>query len=96
MDSSLSPLDNLSTSSDEIELVKAVYDYLADRQYPEKCTKNQKRTIRRKASQFEVADGEREGEYSLVCELLTLCLAIFKEVKLRYIMNKDEQTKILN
>ena len=58
MDSSLFPLDNLSTSSDEIELVKAVYDYLADMQYPEKCTKNQKQTIRWKASQFEVADGE--------------------------------------
>ena len=29
-----------------------------DRQYPENCSKNQKRTIRRKASRFEVADGE--------------------------------------
>ena len=59
MNSSLFPLDNLSTSSDEIELVKAVYDYLADMQYPEKCfKKNQKQTIQRKASRFEVADGE--------------------------------------
>ena len=41
MDSSLSPLDNLSTSSDEIELVKAVYEYPVDRKYPGKKIKSE-------------------------------------------------------
>ena len=29
----------------------------------------------------------------MACELLILCLVVFKEVKLRYVMNKDEQRK---
>ena len=58
MNSSLSSVNSLSIYSDERDLVKAAYDYLVGRQYLENCLKNQKRTIRRKASRFEVADGE--------------------------------------
>ena len=58
MNSSLSSVDSLSIYSDERDLVKAAYDYLVDRQYPENSSKNQKRTIRQKPSRFEVADGE--------------------------------------
>ena len=58
MNSSLSSVDSLSIYSDERDIVKAAYDYLVDWQYLENCSKNHKRTIRRKASRFEVADGE--------------------------------------
>ena len=43
----------------ERDLVQLAYNYLVNnKEYPADCTKNEKRTIRRKAKKFELKDGE--------------------------------------
>ena len=94
-------LDNLSISSDEIELVKAVYRQTGSIQ--KNVQKNQKRTIRRKASHFEVADGELYLKKMKKYEKVNIvwyvsywyCVCQFSRRWSWDIMNKDEQTKIL-
>ena len=42
----------------EIDLVQQAYVYVTDKTYPESCSENLKRVIRRKAKKFSVWDGE--------------------------------------
>ena len=53
--------ENATTES--VKLIENAYMYKVEGRYPEDCTDNQKRVIRRKASQFEVFDGELVYKY---------------------------------
>ena len=43
--------------ADNVKLVESAYIYLTKREYPLGCTKNEKRSIRRKAERLHVQDG---------------------------------------
>jgi len=69
----------------EIDLVQQAYVYVTDKTYPEGCSENLKRVIRRKAKKFAVQDGEldyykKKGKVSLV---FNKYLSIFLERKAR-------------
>ena len=42
---------------DEVALVEKAYFYLTEKRYPADCTKNEKRSIRRKSEKLVVKDG---------------------------------------
>ena len=43
---------------EEEDLVEKAYLYLTEQRYPDGCSKNEKRIIRRKTSKFVVRDGD--------------------------------------
>lgn len=45
-------------SEEEGDIMENAYVYLTEKRYPDGCTANTKRAIRRKASKFEVRNGE--------------------------------------
>ena len=47
----------LESEDTEVALVENAYAYLTEKKYPDGCSKNEKRTIRRKAEQMAVRDG---------------------------------------
>ena len=66
----------------EIDLVQQAYVYVTDKTYPEGCSENLKRVIRRKAKKFAVRDGElyyykKKGKVSLTCNKYILIFLIF-------------------
>ena len=58
---------------DEVALVEKAYFYLTEKRYPADCTKNEKRSIRRKSEKLVVKDGvlyyrkKDGGEVRSVC-----------------------------
>ena len=72
------------TQNDEendVVLVEKAYLYLTDGSYPEGATKNDKRSIRRKAGRLNIRDGElyyKRGEVEVsTCETVLLRLVYF-------------------
>ena len=81
MDVSLSEL-----SQSDKDLLQAVYNYLLDKIYPKSATKNEKRVIRRKATRFEIVDGElyfkkkkKKSKEVLSC-LVTMCMSYYQSL----------------
>lgn len=46
-----------ASETEVVDLVEAAYQYITDTSYPDGCSKEQKRTIRRKATKFVVRNG---------------------------------------
>ena len=44
-------------STEENDLIDDVHQYLTSSKYPDQCSENRKRSIRRKSKKFEVKDG---------------------------------------
>ena len=68
----------------ETTLYNQVFYYLRDNQYPEGCTKDQKRNLRKKAQKFILDDG-------------ALCfVANENSPPKRWVHNKEEQERVLH
>ena len=72
----------------EIELVEEAYVYLTSKKYPNGCSDNRKRIIRKKSQKFLIESGElfykqkQKGKVKvsklIICTLAVLCLILFR------------------
>ena len=72
--SSQAEIDDRETDSD-LKLVEHAFVYLTDKIYPPGCTKNEKRSIRRKAEKLTIISGElyyKKKDGNEVCDLVLI------------------------
>lgn len=63
----------------EADLVEEAVVYISEKKYPDSCTANRKRQIRKRAEKFELRDGElyyRSGKSGQVSTILLRCVLI--------------------
>ena len=72
--SSQAEIDDRETDSD-LKLVEHAFVYLTDKIYPPGCTKNEKKSIRRKAEKLTIISGElyyKKKDGNEVCDLVLI------------------------
>lgn len=83
-------MSSASVSEDDFDLIEQAYAYKSSGSYPEGCTANQKRSIRRKASMMILRNGEiflkrKEKGKPVVCCFIKAITIAFNKVNVHEI-----------